>query len=198
MTTEEPARSASQRRIIEAATLAFAERGYHGTTTRDIANRAGMSPAAIYVHHRSKEDLLFEISLAGHDATLALVRAAAAEGVTPTERLSAVARAYFRWHAEDHTRARIVNYELHALAPDHLAAIAERRRGTQRVFRSIVEAGLATGEFRTDRVDMTVLAIVSLGIDIGRWYSDRGRWTPEDVAAHFRDLALRLVGAEPA
>ena len=56
----------------------FAAKGFHGTTTRDIASGAGMSPAALYVHHRSKEEMLYGISRAGHDRTLALVQEAAA------------------------------------------------------------------------------------------------------------------------
>ena len=38
-------------RLLEAAVAAFADRGFHGTTTRDIATAAGLSPAAVYVHH---------------------------------------------------------------------------------------------------------------------------------------------------
>ena len=55
-------------RLLAAAIEAFAAKGLHGTTTRDIAAGAGMSPAALYVHHRSKEELLFLISRAGHEA----------------------------------------------------------------------------------------------------------------------------------
>ena len=60
-------------RLLAAAVAAFAAKGFHGTTTRDISTAAGMSPAALYVHHRSKEELLHQISLAGHERTLALV-----------------------------------------------------------------------------------------------------------------------------
>ena len=60
-------------RLLAAAVEAFAAKGFHGTTTRDISTAAGMSPAALYVHHRSKEELLHQISLAGHERILALV-----------------------------------------------------------------------------------------------------------------------------
>jgi len=65
------------RRLLVAAVDAFAERGYHATTTRDIASRAGMSPAALYIHYRTKEELLHRISRIGHDRALALLEAAA-------------------------------------------------------------------------------------------------------------------------
>ena len=59
--------------MLIAAAHAFADRGYHATTTRDIASLAGMSPAAVYIHYRSKEELLFQISKIGHELSLAVL-----------------------------------------------------------------------------------------------------------------------------
>src|SRR5680860_152711 len=68
----------ARERLLEAAVQAFAERGFHGTTTRDIAAAAGLSPAAVYVFYRSKEELLEQISRTGHERTLELIRDAVA------------------------------------------------------------------------------------------------------------------------
>ncbi len=45
--------------ISDAAIEAMNEHGYHGTSVREIADRAGMSSAALYHHFSSKQDLLF-------------------------------------------------------------------------------------------------------------------------------------------
>jgi AcrR family transcriptional regulator len=182
-------------RLLEAAVQAFAAKGFHGTTTRDIATAAGMSPAAVYVHHRSKEELLYVISRDGHRTTLDLVRAAAASPGTTAERLAAVARAFGRHHAERHTWARIVNYELGSLAPGHLEEIRGLRVGIEDEVRSLVEAGITSGEFDATDAGMATTAVLSLGIDIARWYREDGRWSPADVGDHMADLALRVVGA---
>ena len=42
---------------------------------------------------------------------------------------------------------------------------------------------------------MASVALSSLGIDIGRWYRQGNRWTPEQVAERYADIALRIVGA---
>ncbi|MDQ1536947.1 MAG: hypothetical protein QOE58_1340, partial [Actinomycetota bacterium] len=47
----------STQRLMDAAVDAFADKGFHATSTRDIAARAQMSPAGVYVHFASKEDL---------------------------------------------------------------------------------------------------------------------------------------------
>lgn len=185
--------TAAQQRILDAAAVCFAARGFHGTSTRDIAREAGLSPAVLYVHYPSKEDVLFEVSRRGHEYVLARMRDSATPGISPTERLGEVTYAFALWHARSHTVARIVNYELAALRPDHYEVISALRRGIEQEMRDVVQAGIATGEFHSERPSATALAVLSLGVDLGRWFHDEGEWTPEDVADHYRDLALRMV-----
>ena len=182
-------------RLAAAAVDAFGARGFHGTTTRDISTTAGMSPAALYVHHRSKEELLFEIARVGHERVLALVRTSVAGSEDPVEQLARLVEDFVRDHALTHTGARVINYELSALGPEHLGEIAEIRRDIDGVLRSVVERGVAAGVFSTPDAHMTTLALLSLGIDVARWYRDDGRWTPDQIATHYRLLALRMVGA---
>ncbi len=185
----------SRRRLVAAAVAAFAEKGFHGTTTRDIAAAAGMSPAALYVHHRSKEELLHLISLAGHHVTLDLIRAAVASAPGPTAQLRALVHDFAAHHARDHTKARIVNYELHALRPDHLEEVRELRHAIDAEVRRVIDAGIAAGEFDVPDAGMVSTAILSLGIDIARWYREEGSWTPETIADQYADLVLRMVRA---
>jgi AcrR family transcriptional regulator len=184
----------TRERIYHAAASAFAERGFHGTSTRDIAAAAGMSPAAVYVHHRSKEELLHHISLRGHQTTLDLVREAATSSDEPSGQLVAVVRAFAVHHARAHTSARVVNYELAALDEQHLPEILERRRQITAEIRGLVERGVAAGVFHTTNPRMTATALLSLGIDIARWYKEGGEWSPEDIGEFYAELALRMVG----
>src|SRR3954469_24703754 len=87
------------RRLVIAAVEAFAERGYHATTTRDIAGRAGMSPAALYIHYKTKEELLYQISRVGHLRSVGLLEEAAHGAGAPGERLAVAVRAFVSWHA---------------------------------------------------------------------------------------------------
>jgi len=183
------------RRLLTAAASCFAERGYHATTTRDIASRAGMSPAAVYIHYPSKEELFYQISRVGHDAALATVRQAATGTDDPVERLRAVVREFTLWHARRPTLARTIQYELAALTPEHFAAIADTRRETDRVVREAIQAGVASGDFDVADIPGTALAILALGIDIARWFQPGGPRTPESLADFYAELALRMVRA---
>lgn len=185
----------ARRRLYEAAVQAFAAKGFHGTTTRDIATAAGMSPAALYVHHRSKEDLLHVISAAGHAEALRICEDAVRSAETATQQLERLVVDFALFHCTHHTLARIVNYELSSLTPEHRMEIMDLRRRMDAVVRDVVVRGVETGEFDTESPALTGAALLSLGIDIARWYDDGRGWTAERVAEHYRALALRMVGA---
>jgi AcrR family transcriptional regulator len=194
-----PARPESTRdRLFEAAVATFAVQGFHGTTTRDIAAAAGMSPAAIYVHHRSKEEILYRIARRGHENTLALVRAARASSEDPVEQLRAVVRDFAAHHARGNTTARVVNYELAALDEPHLAEILELRRAIDGEVQDLVRGGVAAGVFDCRDPRIAAAALLSLGIDIARWYQEPGHWTPEELGEAYADIAVRVVGARTA
>ncbi|MFE6777669.1 TetR/AcrR family transcriptional regulator [Streptomyces sp. NPDC057702] len=183
------------RRLVVAAVEAFAERGYHATTTRDIAGRAGMSPAALYIHYKTKEELLYQISLVGHRLALDILERPALADGSPAERLADAVRSFVRWHAEHHTTARVVQYELDALGPEHRAEIVGMRRAIDAAVRGIIEDGVRSGDFDVADVPGTTLAVLSLCIDVARWFSTEGRRGPDEVARSYAALALRMVGA---
>ncbi|WP_127360681.1 TetR/AcrR family transcriptional regulator [Actinacidiphila soli] len=184
------------RRLVLAAVEAFAERGYHATTTRDIASRAGMSPAALYIHYKTKEELLYQISGVGHRLSLGLLQDAANTGGTPAERLAAAVRSFVRWHAEHHTTGRVVQYELDALSAEHYAEIVGLRRQSEGVIRSVIQDGVKSGEFDVPEVSGTTLAVLSLCIDVARWFNPDGRRTPDEIGELYADLVLRMVLAQ--
>ncbi|WP_427895970.1 TetR/AcrR family transcriptional regulator [Kribbella sp. GL6] len=184
---------AAARRLLTGAVDAFAERGFQATTTRDIASRAGMSPAALYVHYPSKERLLFEISLYGHKAALEVLRTADT-GPTAADRLRSLVTAFTAWHAEHHTIARVVQYELAALSPEHLAEVATIRRAISTQIEQVLADGVRADEFAVSDLPGTTLAVLSLSIDVARWYTPH-RGEPAALGKLYADLAHRMVQA---
>jgi AcrR family transcriptional regulator len=182
------------RRLLTGAVEAFATRGYHATATRDIAARAGLSPAGVYVHFAAKEELLYQISLIGHRGTVQVVRAAAAMSDEPASRLRAVIAAITSWHARYHTTARVINYEMAALTQRHRADIATLRREIDSLVRQTLQDGVAAGVFDVPDVRGTTLALLSLTIDVARWFRPGGGRTPEQLGELYGDLALRMAG----
>lgn len=180
-------------RLTNAAIIAFAERGFHATTTRDIASRAGLSPAGVYVHFPSKEDLLYAITLAGHEAALSMLREAAADAASPVEALRTTVGSFAQWHAERFRDARVVQYEFPHLAPEHREHILGLRKQINEVVAGILAAGARSGDFDVEDVPGTTLAILSMAVDVCRWYDSEIRRSPESIGADYGELAVRLV-----
>ncbi len=187
----------TRRRIVDAAVEAFADRGFHATTTRDIALAAGLSPAGLYVHYASKAAVLGEVSRRGHEAALRLVQTALADDAPGScaERLRGCVETFTSWHARHHTVARVVQYELGALDGDDRAAVASTRRAIERLVEAEVRRGVGSGELAVDDPHAATRAVLSLCIDVARWYDPRGRESPDDVAALYGRLVLRMLGA---
>src|SRR5215210_4772607 len=88
------ARPSREAEILDAALACFAERGYDATRVRHIAERAGVSEAALYRHHPSKEAVA-EALFATHMRRYAeALQAVAADRERPVaERIRALVRA---------------------------------------------------------------------------------------------------------
>ena len=185
----------ASRRMVLGAVDAFAAKGYHATTTRDIAARAGLSPAALYVHFPSKAALLARISSAGHEAALDLVEAAVARGADPVGRLRLVVADFVAWHATNHRIARVVQYELDALPDDARAHAVALRRRIEAAVTTTISDGVAAGAMDVDDPRRVARALLSLGIDVARWYDPAGRDSPAALGVLYADLAARMAGA---
>ena len=182
-------------RLLQAAAHAFADKGFHATTTRDIASGAGLSPAGVYVHFGSKEELLFALSRSGHESALRLLRSAIADGSDPAEQLVTVMARFTEWHVEQYQVARVVQYEHHHLTPEHHAEVLALRKEMDSLVRDVLDRGVAAGTFSVDDSADTALALLSIVVDVARWYSPTIRRTPAEIGSTNAALALRLVGA---
>jgi AcrR family transcriptional regulator len=79
--------------IEEAALELFMEQGYHATSMRQIAERAGLALGGIYNHFASKEEIFAAIIIDKHPYKQVLPLILAAEGETAEELIRNAARA---------------------------------------------------------------------------------------------------------
>lgn len=57
----EPESSSTKERLLQAAKELFAQKGFHGTSTREITQRAGTNLSSLYFHWQSKENLYLAV-----------------------------------------------------------------------------------------------------------------------------------------
>lgn len=182
------------RGLLTSAVRCFASNGFHATTTRDISEGVELSPAALYVHFPSKELVLFEIIRTGHERVLAYVQDPSVLAIADSaDRLRAIIFRYTAWHARHHVAARVCQYELAGLTAEHYGEVLELRHQTNEFFRDTVARGVADGSFAAVDVKRVTRAMLSLSIDLVRWYRLEGSDSPEQLGEFYADLALKLV-----
>jgi AcrR family transcriptional regulator len=84
-----------RRQIIDAAVQLFIEKGFHKTTTREIAAATGFSIGSLYEYVASKEDILYMVCDAIHEEVERGVQAALARATGGRDVLSEMIREYF-------------------------------------------------------------------------------------------------------
>jgi AcrR family transcriptional regulator len=98
--------------IIEAAAKLFAEKGYHRTTTREIALAAGMAEGTLYNHFENKEDLLFQIVACLAGSFRLSQRLEDGFQDSPQEALFLLLRERIEWIRENRTMLQVVFSEI--------------------------------------------------------------------------------------
>jgi AcrR family transcriptional regulator len=184
--------------IVDAATRLFHDRGYHGTSIRDIAREADVGIATLFHHHGSKVELLRGIiddDLG--DLLDQMEGAVAAAGDDPVERLGEGVRAYTRHHCEHPLESAIAASELRNLTPPARRRLAYTRERVHHLLESALADGIASGAFGCDRPRETAHALEAMCVAV----ADSARMTPPEVEDLSAGMALRLAGAnglEPA
>ncbi|MEX2393829.1 MAG: TetR/AcrR family transcriptional regulator [Actinomycetota bacterium] len=182
------------RRIYEAALVLLAERGYHGTSVREIADACGIKASSIYAHLPSKERLLHDLALLGHEEHRDVMRdAVLGAGAEPAEQLKALVAAHVRFHATYPVLATVANNELHALSPASAAEIVEIREDDIRTIQEVIERGVRLGRFSCRDSFLATAVIGAMGIRLATWYPARGGYDVDEIVAEFTDFALKMV-----
>lgn len=182
-------------RVHQAALSLFAERGYHGTGIRQLADAAGLSSASLYHYMGTKQDLLVAIMRASLERLLEAGEHLAQVGErTPAEQVVALVRLHVTTHAEAPEQTRVVDDELRALAPAARAEVVALRDRYEALWQAAIEDGVACGSFSVTDPGLARRALLEMCSGVARWWTPEGPLGVEELADEYADLALRLLG----
>src|SRR6478672_1602499 len=184
--------------IEDVASDLFRERGYAATSIRDIARALSVQGASLYAHVTSKEDVLWAIierAAARFEAAAdrAEREAEARRPGDPAEAVAALVRAHLDVLTADVDEAGVFVHEWRALGTERRAEILARRDAYEARFRRRVEAGIAVGAFAMTDPAIAGSTLLTALNGVATWYDPDGRLSPERIADHLVDLALRML-----
>lgn len=184
-----------RRDVVEAAGRLFAERGYHGTSMRELGRELGLLGSSLYSHVDSKQDLLVEVVEAGEALFQASAEAALAPGGTPRERLGRLVAGHVGVVLDNRAVVRTFLNEARMLDAGHRARVIAARDRYEHLFREVLAEGSTDGSFRGDLDPrMTAIFILSILNAIERWYRPDGRLDRAGLVAEVLDFVAGGVG----
>jgi len=195
-------RHASQRRrapqIIEAAARVFAERGFHGATTQDIADVLGIKQASLYYYFSSKEAALELVCLRGVEGFFEAAKAIAARPESARKRMALLINSHLSPLVDRADFVKVFLKERQHLPSESRRRIGRWSRGLERIFEEVIKEGIAKGEFRAAlEPRMATLAILGMCNAVSSWQRKENADVAQ-ISAEFARLVIDGIAKRPA
>lgn len=182
-----------QEQIVSAAKFLFAQRGYHGTSMKDIADRLGIKAPSLYNYIDSKQTLLREIMMETMETLIEAQKAAVSTTRDPAEQLRRSMESHVRYHARHQRETLIGNAEIASLEQPHRRKLLEARHQYSNAWEELIGNGVEKGAFEARSVSLAVYAMLEMGIGVALWFREDGPLSESEVAYIYGDMALKLV-----
>lgn len=182
-------------RIWEAAVDLFWARGYHATSMREIAERAGVQTGSLYHHFSSKEALLEDVMSAFMHELRSRVIEAISHASMSADRLAAAVTTHVVAHGVHQREAIVTDTELRGLSGHRLQHMLSLRDAYESIFRQLIADGVASEDFHVPDIHIATKALLLQCTGVAVWYREGGRLRLDEIAAIHVDLALGLVRA---
>jgi TetR/AcrR family transcriptional regulator, cholesterol catabolism regulator len=177
--------------ILRAAGRLFREKGYKGTTIRDIAAAVNMRSGSPFYHFKTKHDMLLAVAVDGIVDIHTAVAAAATSIADPAQRFRAMVHAHLGalLNPEGRDFAAVVLRECGALEPEAYAQVQVHKDAYEQYWATTLDELAAAGLLYGDMKSTRLLLLGALNW-APHWYAPGGRLTPNDIAQQLCTLIL--------
>lgn len=144
------AKKPTRETVMESAIVAFASKGYAGTSVNDILRVTGLSKPTLYYYFGSKEGLFREILDSAYDGVHAAMLHALENTDTCEKKLSGVAVALYKFTTTHQHLMRLV-FSTAFAAPGEIPALSvnpERRHRIFNLVRQVIAQGRKEGALK--------------------------------------------------
>jgi len=182
--------------LLDAAATVFAEKGFFGASTKDIARRVVMTQSALYYYFPSKEAALEAVCFAaasGYNKRLAEI---VTRDDSARRRLQAAIAAHLAPLATRHEHVLTYHNERHHLPTEARHEIGRLAREYEAMLLELITGGQRTGEFRP-ALDARVATLVILAAcnSVAHYYKKATDLELDEIAARTADTLLDGVSA---
>jgi TetR/AcrR family transcriptional regulator, cholesterol catabolism regulator len=163
---EERDRTKYEQQRLEAtrsAAMEFAEKGFHGASTADIARRMGIKQGSLYYYFKSKEEALFEVCMLGIGDYARRMEAIAGNKQPFEAKLLATVGSHLSSYREKHEALKVYNAERLYLSDIERQDLKLHGSRYRQLLEGIFKQGVRDGVLRdTTDCHFAALAVISL------------------------------------
>lgn len=179
--------------INEIAQNLFRTKGYAATSMRDLAKEVGIEPASLYSHVKSKEELLQKICFRIATEFFDVLQNILEEKIVNEEKLAAGIDAHVGVILNNLDATTVFFHEWKHLSEPSLSEFKLLRNKYEKQFRSIIEAGIESGEFDEVDAHVSIKLLFAMMNSIHEWYNPKGKLKQKEIVKNIVEAFVRGV-----
>jgi AcrR family transcriptional regulator len=187
-----------RRQLVARAASLFNDVGYHAASVEDLAAACGIRKPTLYHYFRSKDEILYWIHDEFIDLLINREQARSSLNLSPSQALLEVMADILDLMRTHRGYVRVFFEHYRELADEEKAAIKVKRDAYEAAVRSIIERGVANGEFRDVEPRMATLALAGMCNWAYQWYDPEGPLSSREVAQVFWRILIGGIAEKSA
>jgi AcrR family transcriptional regulator len=176
--------------IVQSASKLFREKGFEGTSMRDIASSLGIEAASLYSHIKSKDEILDIICFKMADEMIKSIDEVNDIYFNAEEKLGMAIKNHVKIVTGDPDASSVFQREWRHLRKPRLKEFITLRNRYESGFTQILINGEHENVFEAPDKKFAVLTILSTLNWITEWYSPKGKMTADEIAEHLTEFVL--------
>ncbi|WP_426491132.1 TetR/AcrR family transcriptional regulator [Hymenobacter sp. 102] len=176
--------------ILDEAAKLFKQKGFGGTSMRDLAREVGMEAASMYNHIKSKDEILDLICTRIAHTYISQLADIEQTDASYADKVKALIRLHIRLMIEDGAAVSVANHDWKYLPEPQLTEFKQARKDYEKGFAQLIEKGIAAGEFQPVNVSVALFTILSAVRWVELWYRPGRELSAEELEDHIITMLL--------
>jgi TetR/AcrR family transcriptional regulator, cholesterol catabolism regulator len=179
--------------VLQSAANIFFAKGFHATSIEDVARDVGMLKGSLYYYIKSKDDLLFQLLLAGIEDSDAFIASQIDSQGNPLEQLERAIRAQIDYIVQNRVQFGLFLHEFDSLSGKRQHKLISVMSRYNSRFVELVRRGQEQGQLIPGEPWIIVNGILGMCNWLYRWYDTDEISNPEQVKQIFLRMLLQGI-----
>ncbi len=179
-----------RQQIIEMACKRFADKGFIGSSMRDLAADMGLEAASLYTYIKSKDDLLEDICFSIGNKLINAIAEVNDIYFNAEEKLRMAIKNHVEIICANPQASKVFTHEWRHLQEAKKTEFITLRNQYEQGITEIIDTGITEQIFIEDDKRFAVLTILSAVNWISEWYNPQGKMKPNEIAQKLADFVF--------